>query len=200
MYFEVRWITDNSRLNFQRDSLSIYPYVVERLNSWSYDDQIRKITLPDVDMSTNDMEMVCVFASFLLYFLRNFQRKNTFSFAMGDFLEVFSDGETFDAVVSVFFLDTAKNPIAYIRTMYNLLKPGGVWLNFGPLLYHYADMPENESVEIPYQKLIEIMEKIGFRIEKNEGAGSNPPAFYTQNLKSMMNYSYDCGYFECVKI
>uniref|UniRef100_A0A914Z4Q4 carnosine N-methyltransferase n=1 Tax=Panagrolaimus superbus TaxID=310955 RepID=A0A914Z4Q4_9BILA len=172
----------NSKL--KQNSLSIYPYVVERLNSWTYEDQVRKITIPDIDMSSTQL----------------LTRKNTFGFAMGDFLEVFSDGEQFDAVVSVFFLDTAKNPVAYIRAMYNLLKPGGIWFNFGPLLYHYADMPENDSVEIPFEKLLEIIEKIGFRIEKKEGPGANPPAFYTRNLNSMLSYSYDCGYFECVKI
>uniref|UniRef100_A0AC34FCM3 Carnosine N-methyltransferase n=1 Tax=Panagrolaimus sp. ES5 TaxID=591445 RepID=A0AC34FCM3_9BILA len=169
----------NSKL--KQNSLSIYPYVVDRLNSWTYEDQVRKITVPDIDMSSNQL----------------LTRKNTFGFAMGDFLEVFSDGEQFDAVVSVFFLDTAKNPIAYIRAMYNLLKPGGIWLNFGPLLYHYADMPENDSVEIPFEKLLETIEKIGFRIEKKEGPGENPPAFYTRNLNSMLSYSYDCGKLVC---
>jgi carnosine N-methyltransferase len=172
----------NSKL--MQNSLSIYPYIIERLNSWSYNDQIRKVTVPDIDMSSNQL----------------LTRENTFSFAMGDFLEVFSDGEQFDAVVSVFFLDTAKNPVAYIRAMYNLLKPGGVWINFGPLLYHYADMPENDSVEIPFDKLLEIIEKTGFQIVKKEGKGENPPAFYTRNLNSMLSYSYDCGYFECIKI
>uniref|UniRef100_A0AC35G671 Carnosine N-methyltransferase n=1 Tax=Panagrolaimus sp. PS1159 TaxID=55785 RepID=A0AC35G671_9BILA len=147
------------------------------LNSKLKVDQIRKVTVPDIDMSSNQL----------------LTRENTFSFAMGDFLEVFSDGEQFDAVVSVFFLDTAKNPVAYIRAMYNLLKPGGVWINFGPLLYHYADMPENDSVEIPFDKLLEIIEKIGFQIVKKEGKGENPPAFYTRNLNSMLSYSYDCG-------
>uniref|UniRef100_A0A914QXH5 carnosine N-methyltransferase n=1 Tax=Panagrolaimus davidi TaxID=227884 RepID=A0A914QXH5_9BILA len=165
----------NSKL--KQNSLSIYPYIIERLNSWSYEDQVRKVTVPDIDMSSNQL----------------LTRENTFSFAMGDFLEVFSDGEQFDAVVSVFFLDTAKNPVAYIRAMYNLLKPGGVWINFGPLLYHYADMPENDSIEIPFDKLLEVIEKIGFQIVKKEGKGENPPAFYTRNLNSMLSYSYDCG-------
>jgi carnosine N-methyltransferase len=75
----------NSKL--KQNSLSIYPYIIERLNSWSYNDQIRKVTVPDIDMSSNQL----------------LTRENTFSFAMGDFLEVFSDGEQFDVVVSVFF-------------------------------------------------------------------------------------------------
>ena len=39
-----------------------------------------------------------------------------------------------------FFIDTANNIISYIETIYNLLKKDGLWVNFGPLLYHYADM------------------------------------------------------------
>ena len=40
----------------------------------------------------------------------------------------------FDCVATVFFIDTAHNVIAYIETIYNILKPGGYWINLGKAL------------------------------------------------------------------
>lgn len=39
--------------------------------------------------------------------------------------------DIWDAVCTCFFMDTAKDIIAYIETIWNTLKPGGVWINFG---------------------------------------------------------------------
>ena len=60
----------------------------------------------------------------------------------GDFLSVYSSPdhhEVFDAVVTVFFIDTAPNVIRYIETVRNCLRPGGVWINVGPLLWHFDE-------------------------------------------------------------
>ena len=45
---------------------------------------------------------------------------------------------TFDAVATAFFLDTAPNPLAYIDAIASCLAPGGLWVNCGPLLWHWA--------------------------------------------------------------
>ena len=39
--------------------------------------------------------------------------------------------DVYDCVATVFFLDTAHNVIAYIETIYDILKPGGYWVNLG---------------------------------------------------------------------
>jgi carnosine N-methyltransferase len=38
-----------------------------------------------------------------------------FSMAAGDFLEIYDEPGQWDAVVSCFFIDTARNPIAYLE-------------------------------------------------------------------------------------
>jgi carnosine N-methyltransferase len=43
---------------------------------------------------------------------------------------------SFDAVATIFFLDTAQNVLSYICTVHHALRPGGLWLNSGPLLWH----------------------------------------------------------------
>jgi carnosine N-methyltransferase len=36
-----------------------------------------------------------------------------------------------DAVLTCFFIDTAKNIISYLKTIHKILAPGGVWINLG---------------------------------------------------------------------
>lgn len=44
-------------------------------------------------------------------------------------------------------VDTAPNIVEYIETIYKLLKPGGVWINLGPLLYHWQSADGHEDDE-----------------------------------------------------
>ena len=39
----------------------------------------------------------------------------------------------------------------YIELIHKILKPGGHWINLGPLLYHFADIPREPSIEPPYE-------------------------------------------------
>ncbi len=42
--------------------------------------------------------------------------------------------DEWDAVVCCFFIDTAHNVIDYLERIYHILKPGGLWINFGQLV------------------------------------------------------------------
>jgi carnosine N-methyltransferase len=75
----------------------------------------------------------------------------------GDFNKVFvNDTAHFDAVFTFFFMDTATNMLHYFDTMSNILKPGAIWINMGPLLYHKA------SVELSLDDMMAIAEEYGF--------------------------------------
>lgn len=50
---------------------------------------------------------------------------------------------------------------------YRILKPGGIWVNLGPLLYHYSDMPNEGSIEPTYEDLLIIIKSTGFQILVN---------------------------------
>lgn len=65
-----------------------------------------------------------------------------FRMMAGDFLDVMGPhtADTYDAVVTCFFIDTAHNVLDYLRRISLVLKPGGKWINLGPLLYHFADL------------------------------------------------------------
>ena len=65
---------------------------------------------------------------------------NDFSMTAGEFVEIYKKQKAeWNCVCTIFFIDTANDIIEYIKTIYNCLKKGGVWINLGPLLYHYAD-------------------------------------------------------------
>lgn len=52
-------------------------------------------------------------------------------------MQVYEKPEDWDCVTTCFFIDCAPNVIAFVETIYKILKPGGIWINLGPLLYHY---------------------------------------------------------------
>jgi carnosine N-methyltransferase len=45
------------------------------------------------------------------------------------------NAESWDAVCTCFFIDTAVNVIEYIEAIWGMLKPGGVWVNFGTYIH-----------------------------------------------------------------
>ena len=97
-------------------------------------------------------------------------------------LQVYSKPEheaAFDAVTTCFFIDTAPVALEYIDVIWRVLKPGGVWVNAGPLSFHWqAPDPEAEvegsdsgidprygqSVELSYSEIRHAIIKKGFKI------------------------------------
>lgn len=75
----------------------------------------------------------------------------------GDFTKEFvNETAHYDAIVTFFFIDTAPNMMDYFDTISRVLKPGGLWLNVGPLLYHDA------SVEFSMEDVVKVAEAYGF--------------------------------------
>ena len=71
------------------------------------------------------------------------------SMSASDFLLLYGSEEQkdgFDAVATVFFLDTAPNVIRYLEVIRNCLRPGGLLINVGPLLWHFeGNVPRNHG-------------------------------------------------------
>ena len=79
----------------------------------------------------------------------------------GDFTTVFNgeDGK-YDVIVTLFFIDTARNLLTYLETVHRLLRPGGTWLNLGPLLYGTAPF-----LQLSLDEIISLAEAVGFRFK-----------------------------------
>jgi SAM-dependent methyltransferase len=75
----------------------------------------------------------------------------------GDFAAMFANQTAhYDAVATFFFLDTAPNMLDYLDHIARVLKPGGLWVNLGPLLYHKA------AVELSLDDVMAVAEEYGF--------------------------------------
>lgn len=71
--------------------------------------------------------------------------------AGGEFTEVYTKmPEEFNCVATCFFIDTANNIFDYVNTIYTTLKPNGIWINYGPLLFHYREMYKEVSIEVSW--------------------------------------------------
>lgn len=119
-----------------------------------------------------------------------------FSMTAGDFLEVYVNPDEWHCVATCFFIDCAPNVVEFIETIYRILKPGGIWINLGPLLYHYSDVTNHQSIEPSFEVLKEVIRKIGFVIEKSK---TGVKTKYCQNPNSMLQSGYDSVYFVCRK-
>ncbi|KAK4310768.1 hypothetical protein Pmani_017693 [Petrolisthes manimaculis] len=159
------------------NSLRVYPWVHTGSNTLSTEDQLTPATFPDVDPS-------------------DLPTHAEFTMAAGDFLEIYTSADAFDCVATCFFIDCANNIVAFLQTIYNIIKPGGYWVNLGPLLYHFADQPGEPSIEPTYQHIKSIAIGIGFTILEEE-TGVNTS--YTQNPNSMLQYEYKSVLFVAQK-
>lgn len=162
---------------FKVNSITIYPYVLSLSNRPKKDDNLRPIHIPDI--CVND----------------HIRQGHDLSMCAGDFVEVYSkQTRSWNAVLTCFFLDTAKNIITYIRTITNILSPNGVWVNLGPLLYHYSGSTDVISIEPSWEEIKIIISKY-FKIVKEEWRD----ATYTRNDHSMFKIVYKCIFFVAIR-
>lgn len=83
-----------------------------------------------------------------------------------------------------------------IDVFFSILKPGGIWVNLGPLLYHFSDMPDEGSIEPTLEDLLPIIEKIGFEFLTVQ---KDVRTKYSQNPRSMHQSEYLSVFFSCKK-
>lgn len=135
-----------------------------------------------------------------------------FSLVAGDFEEVYGpshwsneprvEGEEddddnpnqyhrFGAVVTCFFIDTARNILNYLRIIHGLLDDGGVWINLGPLLWHFENAGNSAkgegSVELCLDEVKELARIVGFEIKQERMVRSA----YTGVPDGMLEHVYN---------
>ncbi|KAK8210466.1 N2227-like protein-domain-containing protein [Phyllosticta capitalensis] len=123
------------------EQFAIYPWALGFSNHVVRADQLASVRVPDVHPATALRE------SSEGKEVHAFER---ISMSAADFCVLYRNEEqqsSFDAVATVFFVDTAPNLINYIEAIRNCLKPGGVWINLGPLLWHFENDPPGSKRE-----------------------------------------------------
>jgi len=74
----------------------------------------------------------------------------------------------YDFVVTLFFIDTSLNVFDTIEHIYTLLRPGGTWINLGPLLWTGG---AQAKVELSLEEVLRAVEEIGFIVEASDARG-----------------------------
>lgn len=106
---------------------TLFPWVHSFSNHQNRSNHLRSVQLPDIHPGT-------AFAGH--------ENHGEMSMSASDFLLLYGNEEQrnrFDAVATVFFLDTAPNIIRYIEVIRNCLRTGGLLINVGPLLWHFEN-------------------------------------------------------------
>jgi len=181
--------------NDQRgEEFEIYPYLNVTTNLMRREDQFRSVKVPDIDP-------VSIFNAAE-------GGGGGISFAAGEFEEVYGkQTNSWGGIVTCFFLDTAPIAVTYIRTIYNILEPGAIWCNIGPLLFHWSgggiSYPGNSSfesddkrydisIDLSFDEIREIIKNVGFQIlEEREGIRCD----YTQDGASLQHNEFKAVFF-----
>lgn len=202
------WVLNHSTNAGQFD---LYPFALEFSNVVCRDDQLQVVKVPDVHPSkelekASKGERVHAF--------------NRMSMTAADFIVLYGDEDhrgMFDAVVTVFFVDTAPNVIRYIEVIRHCLKSGGIWANLGPLLWHFGDrapsnmsegaeqdmkqnmggIEEPGSVELTEEELMSLIASSGFRVSKHEIRQAGMGYIHSHN--SMLQSTYRTSHWVAIK-
>ena len=165
----------------KKDEFVLQPFIHSFSNIFNEETPFKKILIPDENLGeelsktdTGEMSMVA-----------------------GEFCHVYKDKiNFFDGIVTCYFIDTANNIIEYIETIHNIVKIGGLWVNFGPLLYHYTENENEISIELSWEEVKHIIIGYGFEFKKIETVKTT----YSTNKNSMTQRIYNCIFFSAVKI
>ncbi|XP_059618383.1 carnosine N-methyltransferase [Phlebotomus argentipes] len=159
------------------DQYELHPWIHQYVNNSRRDDQIRAVRFPDVSPIQAPPS-------------------GTFNMVAGDFLQVYNDWNAWDCVATCFFIDCANNVVEFVERIYRILRPEGIWVNLGPLLYHYSDILNEGSIEPTYEDLQSVIETVGFKFLRNE---TGVRTKYSQNPRSMQQSEYLSVFFVCQK-
>lgn len=178
------------------EQFTIYPWVHTFSNHLTRYNHLRGYKVPDIHPA-----MTLAAAS----------NRGTMTMCAADFLCLYGDEEhkaQYDAVACSFFLDTAPNLIRYLEVMMHCLRPGGVLVNVGPLLWHFENnAPGNHdddgdgehdhknssgiadpgSFELANDEVMALLVRLGFVVEWLQ-TGIEAP--YIQDKDSMLQTTY----------
>ncbi|PGH28232.1 hypothetical protein AJ80_00123 [Polytolypa hystricis UAMH7299] len=195
---------------------ALYPFALQFSNLRSRRQQLVKVMIPDVHPGTLVTEQIAGAESGRI--------PGSMSMSAADFIVAYgspSNKESYDVVATIFFIDTAPNLIRYIETIHNCLKPGGAWINIGPLLWHFEDKPLESSshehthsaskdwdkqhqgiaepgrVEFTEEEILILLDKMGFQIVKRDSESRD--CGYIQDPESMLQNLYRPSHWVAIK-
>lgn len=158
----------------QREAHRPQPYVLNTCNRFKAEDHVRVTAVPDVNVASLP------------------------TVRFGDFAQLYDDPATrgaFDAVLTAYALDASPNVLRFVRTVAHVVRPGGLWANFGPLAYEAEhDEMHVHGVELSWEELRYAISHF-FEVKEERFVDSLNGA----NALSMMQLQYSCVFFTAVR-
>ena len=199
------WILNQTAHTKQHN---LFPFATTFTNLYSRTQQLARVQIPDIHPAS-------AIASCM-------QTVGEMNMHVGDFVRTYSSiaqRDAFSAIASVFFIDTAPNLLQYISTVRNCLQDGGVWINIGPLLWHFDEKsvgePDEErhrrgemeeivkdqgiaepgSFELTDEEVVLLLQQMGFEVLTYETMDSGKGLGYIQDPDSMLQNLYQCSHW-----
>ncbi|CAA7260463.1 unnamed protein product [Cyclocybe aegerita] len=107
--------------------------------------------------------------------------------------DAYMDG--YDFIVTLFFIDTSLDLLSTLNHIHTLLRPGGVWINLGPLLWTGG---AQAKVELSLEEVLQAAEEIGFVLDRDEEGPSAQRTIeceYTGDRNAMMRWIYKAEFW-----
>lgn len=99
-------------------------------------------------------------------------------------------------IATLFFIDTSLNVVQTIEHIYSLLRPGGIWVNLGPLLWSGG---AQAKVELSLEEVLSVSEAIGFIFDTQDDDLSKKSRTvnceYTADQAAMMQWIYNAEFW-----
>ena len=86
-----------------------------------------------------------------------------------------------------FFIDACPDVAQACEQVFAVLRPGGVWINHGPLLYH----GKRGGPRLTSDELMLLLGRLGFEVLEQ----AFRPCVYSQDDTSMCRSEYTCLYY-----
>ena len=176
-----------SLLSFStKSTFQIFPFLHSISGIDSFNDIIQSATFPTLNkclncsLKNNNEFCTCINIEQLI-------QSNHLELGAGKFESLSKTSKnSFDCIITCYFIDAVKDINQTILLIYDLLKDGGIWINFGPLVLHYS----NEDIFTPYtfEDINSISNKIGFHLCEE----SRVLTSYAENPKNHIKTKYNC--------
>ncbi|KAH9834161.1 N2227-like protein-domain-containing protein [Rhodofomes roseus] len=106
----------------------------------------------------------------------------------------------YDFIVTLFFIDTSLNIVETLEHIHGLLKPGGTWINLGPLLWTGGGQA---ALELSLEEVLRLAGMIGFEIASDTDGPRRRRTIeceYTADREAMMRWLYQAGFWVATRM
>lgn len=156
--------------------LHLYPFAHHTGMVHTVNEQCKEVQFPDVNpRETNN---------------------SNFGMVAGEFLELYDEEESWDCIVTCFYIENSHSIISYVRRIAKVLRAGGVWINQGGLDYRFEGSVIEPCIEVTAEELDLVMVRTGLRVVKREHLRCKPPF----SVDGMIDESIDTCFSVAVKI